>query len=160
STYRDLASGKIKSSRFLRRAICRRLNVDMFIVVKFFEEDDMPMLVSDMHRTRKSFAKIKSVIDIRNLIDILHQSYDNFLQADVPENERKEIGLQAVFRSVFPIKDFNETASLEFVSYKLEQPKYDVDECHERGMTYAAPLKVVVRLVVWDTSENAAPQSI
>jgi DNA-directed RNA polymerase subunit beta len=120
----------------------------------------MARLVSHMHRTRKNFTRIKSVIDIPNLIDIQRRSYDSFLQADIPENERKEVGLQAVFRSVFPIKDFNETASLEFVSYKLEEPKYDVDECHERGMTYAAPLKVIVRLVVWDTAEGAATQSI
>src|SRR6266446_2818219 len=120
----------------------------------------MASLVSHMHRARKSFAKIKHVIDIPNLIDIQRRSYDNFLQADAAEHERKDIGLQAVFKSVFPIKDFNETASLEFVSYKLETPKYDVDECHQRGMTYACPLKVVVRLVVWDTSEGAAPNSI
>ncbi len=120
----------------------------------------MAPLVSHMHRTRKSFSKIKRVTDIPNLIEIQKRSYDTFLQADVPEHERKDVGLQAVFKSVFPIKDFNETASLEFVSYKLDAPKYDVDECHERGMTFAAPLRVVVRLVVWDTSDTAGPQSI
>src|SRR5207237_396533 len=81
-------------------------------------------------------------------------SFQKFLQADVPPDQRQDIGLQGVFKSVFPIKDFNETASLEFVSYHLEKPKYDVEECHQRGMTFAAPIKVVIRLVVWDS--NAA----
>ncbi|HLG20907.1 MAG TPA: DNA-directed RNA polymerase subunit beta [Bdellovibrionota bacterium] len=120
----------------------------------------MGSLSSHMYRQRKNFSKIKQVVDIPNLIDIQRQSYENFLQSDVAEQERKDIGLQAVFKSVFPIKDFNETASLEFVSFKLDTPKYDVEECHQRGMTYAGPLKVVVRLVVWDTSEGASPQSI
>ena len=73
---------------------------------------------------------------------------------DVPADERRDVGLQGVFKSVFPIKDFNETCSLEFVSYHLERPKYDVLECTQRGMTYAAPLKVVIRLVVWDRGEE------
>ncbi len=120
----------------------------------------MPSFVSHLHRPRKSFARIKQIIDVPNLIDIQKRSYESFLQADLPEGERKEIGLQGVFKSVFPIKDFNETASLEFVSFKLDDPKYDVDECLQRGMTYAGPLKVVVRLVVWDTSEGAPPQTI
>ena len=85
----------------------------------------MAPLVSHMHRTRKSFSKIKSVTNIPNLIEIQKRSYDNFLQADVPEHERKDVGLHAVFKSVFPIKDFNETASLEFVSYKLDAYRID-----------------------------------
>src|SRR5262245_16068628 len=120
----------------------------------------MASLVNHLKRAKKTFAKISGVIEIPNLIDIQRRSYDNFLQADVEPESRKEVGIQAVFKSVFPIKDFNETSSLEFVSYKLETPKYDVDECHDRGMTYAAPLKVTVRLVVFDTSEGAAPNSI
>ena len=79
---------------------------------------------------------------------------------DVAPDEREDVGLQGVFKSVFPIKDFNETCSLEFVSYHLEKPKYDVEECHQRGMTYAAPLKVLIRLVVWDRSEEDGTQSI
>src|SRR5213075_2502452 len=74
--------------------------------------------------------------------------------------QREDTGLQGVFKSVFPIKDFNETSSLEFVSYHLEKPKYDVDECHQRGMTYSAPIKVVVRLVVWDKDPDTGSQSI
>jgi DNA-directed RNA polymerase subunit beta len=101
-------------------------------------------------RLRRSFGKIRKIIDIPNLIEIQKRSYEEFLQLGVPLEERRDSGLQAVFRSVFPIKDFNETASLEFVSYELGEPKYDVDECHQRGMTFAAPLKVKIQLVIWD----------
>jgi DNA-directed RNA polymerase subunit beta len=106
--------------------------------------------VTSNFRLRRSFGKIKKIIDIPNLIEIQRRSYEEFLQTDVPAEQRTDTGLQAVFKSVFPIKDFNETASLEFVSYELGQPKYDVEECHQRGMTYAAPLKVKIQLVIWD----------
>jgi DNA-directed RNA polymerase subunit beta len=111
-------------------------------------------------RARKSFAKIGKIIDIPNLIDIQKQSYEKFLQKDTPLEKREEVGLQGVFKSVFPIKDFSETSSIEFVSYALDKPKYDVDECRQRGMTFAAPIKVTVRLVVWDTNEETGAQSI
>jgi len=101
-------------------------------------------------RLRRSFGKIKKIIDIPNLIEIQKRSYDEFLQADTASDERADVGLQGVFKSVFPIKDFNENASLEFVSYELGTPKYDVDECHQRGMTFAAPIKVKIQLVIWD----------
>ena len=120
----------------------------------------MPATVQNNFRTRKSFAKIQKIIDIPNLINIQKQSYEKFLQADVAPDKREDVGLQGVFKSVFPIRDFNETSSLEFVSYNLERPKYDVDECHQRGMTYSAPIKVVVRLVVWDKDEETGAQSI
>ncbi len=116
--------------------------------------------IQNNFRVRKSFAKIQKIIDIPNLINIQKQSYDKFLQADVAPDKREDLGLQGVFKSVFPIRDFNETSSLEFVSYHLEKPKYDVDECHQRGMTYSAPIKVVVRLVVWDKDEETGAQSI
>ena len=103
----------------------------------------MASLIQKNFRARKSFAKLDQVIDIPNLIDIQKRSYDKFLQIDIPIEKREDIGLQAVFKSVFPIEDFNETASLEFVSYTLEKPKYDVDECRQRGMTFAAPIKVI-----------------
>jgi len=103
---------------------------------------------------RLDFSKIEKIMDIPNLIDVQRQSYESFLQKDVPAEERQDIGLQAVFKSVFPIRDFNETASLEFVSYSLGEPKYEVDECRQRGMTYAAPLKVVVRLINYDLDEE------
>ena len=105
-------------------------------------------------RLRRSFGKIKKIIDIPNLIEIQKRSYEEFLQAGVPADQRTDTGLQAVFKSVFPIKDFNETASLEFVSYELGEPKYDVEECHQRGMTYAAPLKVKIQLVIWDVENG------
>src|SRR6202140_3511024 len=105
-------------------------------------------------RLRRSFGKIKKIIDIPNLIEIQKRSYDEFLQAGVASDQRTDTGLQAVFKSVFPIKDFNETASLEFVAYELGEPKYDVEECHQRGMTYAAPLKVKIQLVIWDVENG------
>jgi DNA-directed RNA polymerase subunit beta len=120
----------------------------------------MASAIQTNYRARKSFAKLKQVIDIPNLIDIQKRSYDKFLQMDVPLDRREDIGLQGVFKSVFPIKDFSETSSLEFVSYNLEKPKYDVDECRARGMTFAAPIKVVIRLVVWDVNEETGVQSI
>src|SRR3954453_9410816 len=116
--------------------------------------------IQNNFRVRKNFAKIQKIIDIPNLIDIQKRSYDKFLQIDIPIEKREDIGLQGVFKSVFPIKDFSETSSLEFVSYNLEKPKYDVDECRARGMTFAAPIKVVIRLVVWDVNEETGVQSI
>src|SRR5579875_2056380 len=104
----------------------------------------MASRIPNNFRLRRSFGRIRKIIDIPK------RSYDEFLQKDVPAEARKDQGLQAVFKSVFPIKDFNETASLEFVSYTLSEPKYDVEECRQRGMTYAAPLKVTVQLVIWD----------
>ena len=109
---------------------------------------------------RKNFAKIKKIIDIPNLIDIQKNSYKRFLQLDIPAETRKNSGLESVFRSVFPIKDFSEVSSLEYVSYSLGTPKYDVEECHQRGMTFAAPMKVKVRLVVWDVNKEADSRSI
>src|ERR1700738_2664746 len=111
-------------------------------------------------RLRRSFGKIKKIIDIPNLIEIQKRSYEEFLQAGVASDQRTDTGLQAVFKSVFPIKDFNETASLEFVAYELGEPKYDVEECHQRGMTYAAPLKVTVQLVLWDVDSQTGSRSI
>ena len=120
----------------------------------------MATSIQNNFRVRKSYAKIQKIIDIPNLINIQKQSYEKFLQADIAPDKREDVGLQGVFKSVFPIRDFNETSSLEFVSYHLEKPKYDVDECHQRGMTYSAPIKVVVRLVVWDKDEETGAQSI
>ncbi|HEX3698942.1 MAG TPA: DNA-directed RNA polymerase subunit beta [Polyangia bacterium] len=117
-------------------------------------------VIQNNFRARKTFAKIGKIIDIPNLIDIQKQSYEKFLQKDIALEKREDVGLQGVFKSVFPIKDFSETSSLEFVSYALDKPKYDVDECRQRGMTFAAPIKVIVRLVVWDTNEETGSQSI
>src|SRR6266481_5085767 len=120
----------------------------------------MATTIQNNFRIRKNFVKIQKIIDIPNLIDIQKHSYDKFLQFDKAPEQREDTGLQGVFKSVFPIKDFNETSSLEFVSYHLEKPKYDVDECHQRGMTFSAPIKVVVRLVVWDKDPDTGAQSI
>jgi len=109
---------------------------------------------------RKHFAKVTNIIDIPNLIDIQKTSYKRFLQAELPPSARKPSGLEAVFRSVFPIRDFSDTCSMEYVSYGLGTPKYDVEECHQRGMTYAAPIKVKVRLVTWDLDKESGTQSI
>jgi DNA-directed RNA polymerase subunit beta len=117
-------------------------------------------LLANNARFRRSFEKIPKVIDVHNLIEIQKKSYADFLQADVDPSKRENKGLQAVFNSVFPIEDFNQTASLQFVSYTFETPKYEVDECRQRGMTYAAPLKVTVRLVVWDVDEETESQNI
>ena len=111
-------------------------------------------------RIRKDFGRIRTVAQMPNLIEVQKASYDQFLQMDVPSTERKPQGLQEVFRSVFPIKDFSERGTLEFVKYELEQPKYDVDECQQRGMTFAAPLKVTLRLVVFDIDEETGSRSI
>jgi len=116
--------------------------------------------IQDNFRMRKSFAKIGNLIDIPNLIDIQKRSYDKFLQLGGDPMKREDVGLQAVFKRVFPIKDFNETASLDFVKYDIDAPKYDVDECHQRGMTYAAPMKVSIRLIVWEKDEVTGQQSI
>jgi DNA-directed RNA polymerase subunit beta len=112
-------------------------------------------LTDNMLRVRKDFSKIPAILEIPNLIEIQKQTFERFLQAHVEPEKRESIGLQAVFNSVFPIKDFNDSASLEFVGYTLEEPKYDVQECLQRGMTYAAPFKVTIRLVAWDDTEGS-----
>ncbi|QEM67917.1 DNA-directed RNA polymerase subunit beta [Geobacter sp. FeAm09] len=120
----------------------------------------MAYSIANNHLLRKNFAKIKNIIDIPNLIDIQKNSYHRFLQQEVAPESRKNIGLEAVFRSVFPIKDFSESASLEYVSYTLNKPKYDVEECHQRGMTFAAPMKVKVRLVIWESGKETGVRAI
>lgn len=120
----------------------------------------MASLFNRNKRVRKDFAKVKAPVEIPDLIELQKKSYELFLQKDVKPNKRAGIGLQTVFKSVFPIEDFNRTASLEFESYTLEKPKYDVLECRQRGMTFAAPLKVTVRLVVYDVDEETQTRNI
>ena len=120
----------------------------------------MGNIIQNNFRVRKNFGKLKRIVEVPNLIDIQKRSYDKFLQRDTPHEEREDIGLQAVFKSVFPIRDFGETSSLDFVSYSLDRPKYDADECRARGRTFAAPIKVIVRLVVWDVDDETGVQSI
>lgn len=111
-------------------------------------------------RVRKFFGHIKEVAEMPNLIEVQKASYDQFLMVDEPQGGRADEGLQAVFRSVFPISDFSGTSMLEFVRYEFEQPKYDVDECRQRGMTFAAPLKVTLRLIVFDIDEETGAKSV
>ncbi len=108
---------------------------------------------------RKNFGHIRKIVDIPNLIEIQRKSYDKFLQMDTDPDKRGNIGLQGAFKSVFPIRDFSGKCSLEFVNYKIGEVKYDVKECVQKGMTYAAPLKIVVRLVVFDT-DRASDQKL
>ncbi len=119
-----------------------------------------PSRFFDAKRFRKEFGKFPALIEIPDLIEVQKKSYEKFLQADSASDKRDGHGLQGVFKSVFPIHDFNNTASLEFDSYTLETPKYDVDECRSRGMSFAAPLKVTVRLEVWDVDEQTQVRSI
>ncbi|GAB5470748.1 MAG: DNA-directed RNA polymerase subunit beta [Rhodospirillales bacterium] len=111
-------------------------------------------------RLRKSYGRIPEVARMPNLIEVQKSSYDQFLQMGGDAATRTTLGLQEVFRSVFPIKDFSERAELQFVHYELEEPKYDVEECQQRGITFAAPLKVTLRLVVWDIDEDTGARSI
>ncbi|MBF9235738.1 DNA-directed RNA polymerase subunit beta [Microvirga alba] len=111
-------------------------------------------------RIRKFFGKIKEVAEMPNLIEVQKASYDQFLMVEEPKGGRPEEGLQAVFKSVFPISDFSNTALLEFVKYTFEPPKYDVDECRQRGMTFAAPLKVTLRLIVFDVDPDTGARSV
>ena len=111
-------------------------------------------------RVRKFFGKIQEVAEMPNLIEVQKASYDQFLLVTPPEGGRPDEGLQAVFKSVFPIKDFSNTSQLDFVSYEFDPPKYDVDECRQRGMTFAAPLKVTLRLIVFDVDEETGARSV
>jgi len=111
-------------------------------------------------RVRKFFGHIRETATMPNLIEVQKRSYEQFLQKGTPVDERTDTGLQGVFKSVFPIKDFQETASLEFVKYELEEPKYDVEECQQRDMTYGAPLKVTLRLIVLDVDPDTQAKSV
>ncbi|WP_071799314.1 DNA-directed RNA polymerase subunit beta [Natronohydrobacter thiooxidans] len=111
-------------------------------------------------RIRKMFGKIREVLEMPNLIEIQKSSYDLFLRSGDAEKPLDGEGIMGVFQSVFPIRDFNETATLEFVKYDLEKPKYDIDECMQRDMTYAAPLKVTLRLIVFDVDEDTGAKSV
>jgi DNA-directed RNA polymerase subunit beta len=111
-------------------------------------------------RIRKSFGHIPEVTMMPNLIEVQRTSYENFLQMNLRPAQRELVGLQEVFKSVFPIRDFAERAALDFVQYELEDPKYDVEECHQRGMTYAAPLRVTLRLIVWDVDDDTGSRSV
>src|SRR5262249_8062603 len=111
-------------------------------------------------RSRHDFGKIPSIVEIPNLIEIQRNSYATFLQQEYAPEHREDMGLQGVFKSVFPITDYNENASLEFVGYHFGEPKYTVEECHDRGMTFAIPLKVTLRLVVYEHDKEARSRTV
>ncbi|MGE0045623.1 MAG: DNA-directed RNA polymerase subunit beta, partial [Hyphomonadaceae bacterium] len=120
----------------------------------------MALSFTGKKRIRKSFGKIPEAGAMPNLIEVQKSSYDQFLQKDVRAGERRDEGIEAVFKSVFPIKDFSERATLEYVSYEFEEPKFDVEECQQRDMTYAAPLKVKLRLIVFESDEETGAKSV
>ncbi len=121
----------------------------------------MALSFVEKKRIRKNFGKIGDAAPMPNLIQVQKDSYEQFLQRHTPVSKRStQDGIEAVFRSVFPITDFTETAVLEYVSYQFEDPKYDVDECQQRDMTYAAPLKVTLRLAVFEVDEETGAKSI
>ena len=120
----------------------------------------MSLTFTGRKRIRKSFGRIAEVAAMPNLIEVQKSSYDKFLQADIPEADRGDNGMNGVFQSVFPVKDFAETAELHYVKFNLEDPKYDVEECQQRGMTYAAPLKVTLRLIVFEVDEDTQAKSV
>src|SRR5512145_16815 len=120
----------------------------------------MASKVQSNFRHRTNLGMVDPLVEIPNLIDIQKSSYDKFLQSELGPRERREIGLEAVFRSVFPIKDFDGTSELVYVSYNLEKPKYDVDECRQRGMTFAAPIKVTTQLMVYEIREGGGERLV
>ncbi len=111
-------------------------------------------------RLRRYYGQIREVLEMPNLIEVQKSSYDLFLNSGDQPEPTDDDGIQKVFKSVFPIRDFNETATLEFVKYELEPPKYDVEECQQRDMTYSAPLKVTLRLIVFDVDEDTGAKSV
>ncbi|MDC0349035.1 DNA-directed RNA polymerase subunit beta [Alphaproteobacteria bacterium] len=115
---------------------------------------------SAVRRIRKSFGKIAEVAPIPNLIEVQKKSYEAFLQFRVPREERKNQGLEDVLRSIFPIKDFAGLCELEYVRYDFDNPKYDIDECRQRGLTFSAPLRVSLRLIVWEVDQETGAKSV
>ncbi|MGE0754053.1 MAG: DNA-directed RNA polymerase subunit beta, partial [Alphaproteobacteria bacterium] len=111
-------------------------------------------------RIRKNFGRIETITSMPNLIEVQKNSYDQFLQINIPSGDRTNTGLQGVFASVFPIKDFAETSTLEFVKFTFDQPKYDVDECRSRDINFSAPLRVTLRLIVWIVDEETGAREI
>src|SRR3569832_2075972 len=120
----------------------------------------MTLSFTGRKRLRKNFGKIAEIAQMPNLIEVQRTSYDQFLQLVKPDGGRGDEGLEAVFRQVFPIKDFSESSLLEYVDYHFEDPKYDVEECQQRSMTYAAPLKVTLRLIVFDVDQETGAKSV
>jgi DNA-directed RNA polymerase subunit beta len=109
---------------------------------------------------RYRFGVVAEALDIPDLIRVQKESYERFLQKDVPPEKRDEIGLEAVFRSIFPIPNFTKTAELRYKKYWLDAPKYEVEECRQRGITFAAPMKITVQLVTWDIDPDTGERTV
>ena len=120
----------------------------------------MTLSFTGRKRLRKFFGHMVEVAEMPNLIEVQKTSYDQFLQVEKPEGGRIDMGLEAVFKSVFPISDFSESSLLEYVDYHFEEPKYDFEECQQRSMTFAAPLKVTLRLIVFDVDQETGAKSV
>ena len=120
----------------------------------------MSQTLQNRKRLRKTFQRNEQIAEMPNLIEVQKFSYELFLQRFVPIEDRLDKGLENVFRSVFPISDFSETSTIEYISYSFDEPKFDTDECIQRGLTYAAPLKVTLRLIVFDVDEETQAKSV
>ena len=110
----------------------------------------MTFSFTEKKRIRKDFGKQKPALDVPDLLTLQVESYEKFLQKDVDADKRKNIGLQAAFNNLFPIESFSKNARLEFISYRLEEPEFNVRECQLRGLSYAAPLRVKTKLITYD----------
>ncbi len=120
----------------------------------------MSQTLQNRKRLRKTFQRNDQIAEMPNLIEVQKFSYELFLQRFVSSEDRLDKGLENVFRSVFPISDFSETSTIEYISYSFDEPKFDTDECIQRGLTYAAPLKVTLRLIVFDVDEETQAKSV
>ena len=118
-----------------------------------------PVTASNL-RLRKSFGRVVNAVDVPNLIELQKYSYEQFLQKDVDPERREHVGLQSVFHSAFPVEDYKGVVRMEFVKYAFQHPVYDIDECRQRKISYAAPLKVLLRLIVFDVPEGSAEKTI
>jgi DNA-directed RNA polymerase subunit beta len=115
---------------------------------------------TEKKRIRKDFGKRQTILDVPYLLSIQLDSYKKFLQVDDSGSKRDEIGLHAAFKTVFPIVSYSGNAALEYVSYRLGEPVFDVKECQMRGLTYAAPIRVKVRLVIYDKDASGTPKPV
>ncbi|MEM7731036.1 MAG: hypothetical protein AAF311_17575, partial [Pseudomonadota bacterium] len=121
----------------------------------------MSLTFTGKKRIRKSFGRIPEAVSMPNLIEVQKSSYDHFLQKDMDPSERAaDQGINGVFNSVFPVRDFSDRAVLEYVSFVFEPPKFDEEECQQRDITFAAPLKVKMRLVVFDIDDDTGARSV
>jgi len=120
----------------------------------------MSLSFTGKKRIRKSFGRIPEVVRMPNLIEVQKSSYDLFLQKNIPHPDRGDRGMNGTFKSVFPVRDFSDRAVLEYVSFEFEPPKFDEEECQQRDITYAAPLKVKMRLVVFDIDDDTGARSV